>query len=99
MHTDGAGRRPNKTCIVCGKAYHACKRCDELKNAGLLSWKANCDTPGCYQAYLVLSGYKSGEYSAKEAKQLLDRVLEDQMKPYEKHAEKLIGEIYRAAAE
>lgn len=45
---------PNATCETCGQPYRRCAKCIELRSRGIDTWRVHCDSPECYQAYIVL---------------------------------------------
>lgn len=90
---------PTRTCLVCGKEYPICKRCEELKTHGVSSWRLSCDTPECFKAFLILNDYSYQKLGKDEAKRRLDAILTEEMLPYEPGAKKLIDEICGAREE
>lgn len=45
----------NATCSICGKKYHLCSTCENIKT--FAPWRNITDTIDCYKIFLVLSEY------------------------------------------
>lgn len=84
----------NRTCVVCGKSYKACKNCEDVVAKGGFRWRNSCDTPECFQVLMVISDFYYDKLPKKDARELLDMVLTDEMKPYDPNAKTLIDKIY-----
>ena len=61
----------NAYCTICGKGYHVCKSCREMKDLG--PWRMVADNPNCYLIYTTLSRYNGGLISKDEARELLEK--------------------------
>lgn len=81
-------------CLVCGKKYNLCRSCNEMKNHGLFSWRATCDTTECFQVFVVLNDFDYGKITREEARKQLDRFLSEDMKPFTLGARRSINKIY-----
>lgn len=46
---------PNATCEVCGRKYRRCKKCIELRNRGMETWRLHCDSMECYQILTLVN--------------------------------------------
>lgn len=82
-----------KYCVVCGKEYKICPKCEELAGKKILSWKFTCDTQGCFQIYLVLKAYADKEYTKEKAKELLISLGISNLASFDENAKSLIDEI------
>lgn len=45
----------NAKCSICGKPYHLCKTCSEVKS--FMPWRTVTDTVGHYLIYTAIHGY------------------------------------------
>lgn len=45
----------NAYCSICGKGYHLCYSCSNMKT--IKPWRSVTDTIECYKIYLALHGY------------------------------------------
>lgn len=61
----------NATCQTCGSPYHVCRSCKEMNDSGIFNWRANCDTPECFQIFLIVLDYRDGGIGKREAKKQL----------------------------
>ena len=52
---------PNHNCIICGKAYYTCNKCEKVN-----SWRMIADTIECYQTYLAYIQYRDGNMNDKD---------------------------------
>ena len=73
-----------RTCVVCRKQYSFCPHCGKDKNKPL--WLFTFCSEKCKGIYEVMSSYESGEFSAKESKNALEKLHCD---------EKLLVDSYR----
>lgn len=61
-----------RTCVVCGKVYKYCKRCQQYKH--LPTWMyAYCSEP-CREIYLITNKYEFDHITAEEALEQLSRL-------------------------
>lgn len=84
----------NRTCVVCGRSYKACRNCEDAKSKGLFRWRSSCDTPQCFQVLMVINDFYYEKISKQDARNLLDDILTEEMKPYDENARTLIDRIY-----
>ena len=61
-----AENKINHHCIVCGKGYHACDTCQNIK--GIAPWRAYTDTGGHYKIFSILQDYNEKKLGAEDAK-------------------------------
>ena len=59
----------NNYCLICGKGYHVCHSCREIRT--FTPWRTIADTPNCYSIYLILSDYNGGSISKEHAREAL----------------------------
>jgi len=81
---------PNAICKICGRPYHKCKRCIELKNRGIHAWKLFCDTIECYGVYNAINNTDSN-LTQKGFKEACSVVLPDN-RTFTAETEKAISE-------
>ena len=86
----------NRNCVVCGESYKLCRNCEEAKAKGLFRWRSSCDTPQCFQVLMVINDFYYEKISKEDARNLLDGILTEEMKPYDENARTLIEKIYEA---
>ena len=86
----------NRNCVVCGKSYKLCRTCEDAKAKGLFRWRSSCDTPQCFQVLMVINDFYYEKISKEDARNLLDGILTEEMKPYDENARILIEKIYEA---
>lgn len=86
--------KPNSVCKVCGRPYYRCSKCIELRSRGLMSWKLYCDTPECFQVYMLLQN--KDEVSKEEYKNILNIELPGERQMVQKYTDMLydIGKQY-----
>lgn len=84
-----------KQCATCGKLYKICFTCESEKAKGHVFWRATACSPECYQVHLVLSDYYNSFMSKSDAKEHLERLLEDRMLPYTDTSRNIIEEILK----
>lgn len=58
-------RQPNHECVLCGKKYHACDSCFEIKT--YTPWRTVCDTFNHYLIWGTIRSYKTGILSREQA--------------------------------
>ncbi len=58
--------KANAQCVICSHKYYVCEKCIKLHYNGIESWRLFCDTPKCYEAYVILQDYNNGNEN-KEA--------------------------------
>ena len=84
-----------KPCATCGKLYKPCPKCEEYRGAGMVFWRATCDTPECWQVHTTLHAYANKMIDKKSAAEELSFALTDDMKPYNENVRSLIEEILK----
>ena len=68
----GEEKEPNAQCIICGKRYHICNDCKNIKSA--FPWRTVADTVTCYKIFMALKQYLDGDISKEEAKDILSNI-------------------------
>ena len=58
--------KANAQCVICSRKYYVCEKCIKLHYNGIESWRLFCDSPKCYEAYVILQDYNNGSEN-KEA--------------------------------
>lgn len=84
-------KRINHYCIICGKGYHACDSCAEIRK--LNPWRLLTDTQSCFQIYGTLGQYQDGIIDKDTAREQLLRHDLSEKDTYKESARKLINEI------
>lgn len=56
-------------CQTCGKAFTPCASC--AKKNSVQHWRANCDTPECYQVFITALDFRDGHITKQEVKERL----------------------------
>lgn len=64
-----AREKLNKKCIICGTAYSYCPACGADRKKP--SWYMIFDGDNCNNIYNIVTGYRDGKYTVKEANELL----------------------------
>ena len=59
----------NNYCLICGKGYHVCNSCREVKD--FTPWRTVVDTVNCFQIYTTLSDYNAGVIDTDKAREQL----------------------------
>lgn len=62
------GEQYNAYCSICGKPYHLCKSCSEVKS--FLPWRTVTDTLGHYLIYSAIHGYTTSKNKLKAMDEL-----------------------------
>lgn len=55
--------KANAQCVICSRKYYVCEKCIKLHYNGIESWRLFCDSPKCYEAYVILQDYNNGSES------------------------------------
>ena len=63
--------RNNKTCILCGKVYTFCNRCEEFDH--LPRWMAIYCSDNCKEIFVTATNYKAGEITKEKAYERLSK--------------------------
>lgn len=61
----------NATCSICGKKYHTCVTCSEIKS--FMPWRTIVDTVNCYKIFLILRDYTNKSKTKESAKADLEK--------------------------
>lgn len=61
----------NATCSICGKKYHMCVTCSEVKS--FMPWRTIVDTVNCYKIFLILRDYTNKAKTKESAKADLEK--------------------------
>lgn len=84
----------NHYCIICGKGYHACDSCYEVKT--FKPWRILTDTIEHWKIYMTINDFKDGIISKDEAARQLqncDLTGKESFKPSAKKSiEKILSE-------
>ena len=84
----GLAQVPNHVCQICGKEYYACNKCRKYNG-----YKLVVDKPDCYGVYLILTDYRQGVITKKEAeKKLRDNNIT--LTSLKKNKDNYIPEVY-----
>lgn len=81
----------NHFCIICGKGYHACDSCDEVKT--FTPWRSLTDTIEHFQLYMVLQDYINKRITKAEAKKELSNFDLSEKDSFKDSAKNAINEI------
>lgn len=81
----------NHHCIICGKGYHACDSCDEVKT--FTPWRTMTDTIEHFQLYMVLQDYINKRITKAEAKKELSNFNLSEKDSFKDSAKNAINEI------
>lgn len=85
----------NHWCVICGKGYHACDSCNEIKS--FTSWRSLTDTIEHFKIFTILKDYNNKLISANEAKKLLSGIDLSDTDTFKPSAKKVLDEILREA--
>lgn len=81
----------NHYCIICGKGYHACNNCNEIKT--YTPWRSLTDTIEHFQLYMVLQDYINKRITKAEAKKELSNFNLSEKDTFKDSAKNAINEI------
>ena len=81
----------NHYSVVCGKGYHACDSCSEVKT--FMPWRILTDTSEHFKIYTVLTEYRDKIITKTKAKEILANCDLTNMDTYKESAKKLLNEI------
>lgn len=84
-------KKINHWCIVCGKGYHACNSCDDVKS--FTPWKILTDTSNHYSIRLIIDDYTNNVIDKKKAKDMLKKCDLTGYKDFLPHVSKIISDI------
>ena len=85
--------KPNHTCQVCGAKYYACNKC--LQNG---HWKIYCESPSCYQVYIIIAEYQKELITKEEVMDMFERIGITN-KTLEKNKNRFLEEVYKIIQE
>lgn len=83
----------NATCSVCGKKYHMCSDCSEVKS--FTPWRTVACSTECYKIYLVLSNFNNGFINKAETKEQLSNCNLSNLDLFESNIKELINNILK----
>lgn len=83
----------NHWCILCGKGYHACDACNEVRT--FAPWRAFTDSIDHFKIFSVLKDYNNRIITKDEAKELLSHVNLGDKDSFKENSRKLIDEIFK----
>ena len=81
---------PNAKCCICGKAYHVCNSCKEIKE--FTPWRTVTDTIDHYMIYLAIHGYSVTKNKKKALEELKKCDLSD-FDSFNPYIKKILNEI------
>lgn len=84
----------NHWCVICGKGYHACDSCNEIKS--FTPWRSLTDTLEHFKIFTVLKDYNNHRISKNEAKKLLSGIDLSGKDTFKDSARKVLDEILSA---
>ncbi len=61
----------NATCSICGKKYHMCVTCNDVKS--FMPWRTIVDSVNCYKIFLILRDYTNKAKSKEDTKTKLKK--------------------------
>ena len=83
----------NHHCIICGKGYHSCDSCNEIKS--FTPWRTLTDTIEHFQLYNVLQDYVTKRITKFEARKELDKFNLSDKDSFTESAKNCIDEILK----
>lgn len=83
----------NHWCVVCGKGYHACDSCNEVKT--FTPWRSLTDTLEHYKLFMVLKDYNNKLISKAEAQMMLSSMNLSGKENFKEGAKKVLNEIFK----
>lgn len=81
--------QPNATCEVCGRKYRRCKKCIELKQRGIETWREHCDSIECYQTLVFANTKDVSNLTLEDYNNVIALELPDGNRPVKEIQEKL----------
>lgn len=81
----------NHWCVICGRGYHACDSCNEIKS--FTPWRSLTDSMEHFKIFTVLKDYNNKRISRSEAKRLLANVDLSGKDTFKDSARKVLDEI------
>lgn len=83
----------NHWCVVCGKGYHACDTCREIKS--FAPWRTLTDTSEHYRVFLILKQFNNKLISKNEAREMLSNVDLTGREDFKESAKNVLDEIFK----
>lgn len=83
----------NHWCVVCGKGYHACDSCNEIKS--FTPWRSLTDTIEHYKLFLILKDYNNKLIDKKEARRLLSNMDLSEKYSFKDSSKKVLEDILK----
>ena len=81
----------NHTCIICGKKYHSCDSCNNVKK--IKPWRSITDTSNHYQIYLIINDYNYSNIDKKTARDMLLKCDLSELENFIPNVAKIIKDI------
>lgn len=82
----------NHWCILCGKGYHACDSCNEIKTYS--PWRTLTDTIEHFKIFIVLKDFHNKIISKEEAKAKLSEYDLSEKDSFKDSAKNVLNEIF-----
>ena len=86
-----SSNKNNNHCLICGKGYHVCNTCRDIKQ--FRPWRTIVDTINCYNIYSTLSEYNGKIIDKAEAKEQLERCDLSEKNSFKERPKNTINEI------
>lgn len=83
----------NHWCVLCGKGYHACDSCNEIKT--YTPWRALTDTIEHFKIFIVLKDFHNKIISKDEAKEKLLKCDLSEKDSFKDSAKIVLNEIFQ----
>lgn len=84
----------NKTCILCGKKYTFCNRCEEFDH--LPRWMGIYCSENCKNVFMTVTDYKSNEIDKNTAVKMLSSCDLSEKEKYHKSINATIDELLQS---
>ena len=86
-------KKINHWCVVCGKGYHACDSCNEIKS--FTPWRSLTDSIEHFKIFSVLKDYNNNLIDKNEAKEMLSNVDLSDKDSFKESSKRLIDDIFK----
>ena len=83
----------NHWCVVCGKGYHACDSCNEIKS--FTPWRSLTDSIEHFKIFSVLKDYNNNLIDKNEAKEMLSNIDLSDKDSFKESSKRLIDDIFK----
>lgn len=83
----------NHWCAVCGKGYHSCDSCNDIK--AFTPWRSLTDSIEHFKIFTTLRDFNNGLISKDDAKRLLANVDLSDKDSFKDGSKKVLAEIYK----